>query len=150
MLCSVVLCCCVLLLLSLRASVGYWSFYVCRVRRPCAVLLAGCLQIQVVTSRWISGARDNLFFFLSVPPLFPLSHALLCRFKTSPCGRSKRPRVDPHHAHMCFNMCAWCRYTRGRFERTHWHVLSGHTGFSACHTTPRTDTTTTTTATTAP
>ena len=21
-----------------------------------------------------------------------------------------------HHAHMCFNMCAWCRYTRGRFE----------------------------------
>ena len=34
-----------------------------------------------------------------------------------------------------FNVCAWCRYTRGRFERTHGHVLSGHTGFSRCHTT---------------
>ena len=29
------------------------------------------------------------------------------------------PRLYGHHAHMCFNMCAWCRYTRGRFERTH-------------------------------
>ena len=35
---------------------------------------------------------------------------------------------------MCCNMCAWCRYTRGRFERAHGDVLSGHTGFSACHT----------------
>ena len=41
------------------------------------------------------------------------------RSKTSPCVRSKRPRVFRHHAHMCFNMCAWCRYTRGRFESTH-------------------------------
>ena len=24
-------------------------------------------------------------------------------------------------------MCAWCRYTQGRFERTHGHVLNGHT-----------------------
>ena len=31
-------------------------------------------------------------------------------------------------------MCAWCRYTRGRFERAHEDVWSGHTGFSACHT----------------
>ena len=28
---------------------------------------------------------------------------------------------------MCFNMCA-CRYTRGRFERTHGDVLNVHTG----------------------
>ena len=47
--------------------------------------------------------------------------------KTPPCVRSKRPRVHQHHAHMCFNMCAWCRYTRGRIERTHGGVLSGHT-----------------------
>ena len=52
-----------------------------------------------------------------------------------PCVRSKRHRVCWHHAHTCFNMCAWCRYTRGRFERTHGHVLNGHTGFQACHTT---------------
>ena len=28
------------------------------------------------------------------------------------CVDSKRPRVCRQHAHMCFNMCAWCRYTR--------------------------------------
>ena len=32
--------------------------------------------------------------------------------KTPPCVHSKRLRVCRHHAHMCFNMCAWCRYTR--------------------------------------
>ena len=37
---------------------------------------------------------------------------------TPPCVRSKRPRVHRHHVHMLFNICAWCRYTRGRFERT--------------------------------
>ena len=36
-----------------------------------------------------------------------------------PCERSKRPRVYRHHAHMLKHMCAWCRYTRGRFECTH-------------------------------
>ena len=29
---------------------------------------------------------------------------------------------------LCFNMCAWCRYTRERFERTHGDVLNAHTG----------------------
>ena len=48
--------------------------------------------------------------------------------KTPPCEHSKRPRVYRHHAHMCFNMCAWCRYKRGRFERTHGDVLNPHTG----------------------
>ena len=48
--------------------------------------------------------------------------------KTPPCAHSKRPRVYRHHAHMCFNMCTWCRYTRGRFERTHGDFLNGHTG----------------------
>ena len=47
MLCSVVLCCCVLLLVSLRAFLGYWSVCVHRVCRPCAVLLSGCLRDQV-------------------------------------------------------------------------------------------------------
>ena len=44
----------------------------------------------------------------------------------------KRHRVCRHHAHMCFNMCAWCRYTRGRFGRTHGGVLGSTRGkFSA-------------------
>ena len=42
----------------------------------------------------------------------------------------------------CWNMCAWCQHTLGRFERTHGDVLSGHTGLSACHTPHRTHTTT--------
>ena len=51
----------------------------------------------------------------------------VCPHKTPPWVRSKRPRVHRHHAHMCFNMCAWCRYTWKRIERTHGGVLSGHT-----------------------
>ena len=35
------------------------------------------------------------------------------------CVHPKRPRVCRQHAHMRFNMCACCRYTRGRFECTH-------------------------------
>ena len=33
------------------------------------------------------------------------------------------------------NMCAWCRHTRGRFERAHGDVLSGHMGFFSLYTT---------------
>ena len=36
-----------------------------------------------------------------------------------PCVDSRRPRVYRHHARMCQNMRAWCRYTRGRLESTH-------------------------------
>ena len=39
--------------------------------------------------------------------------------KTPPRVHSKRSHVCQHHAHMCFNVCAWCWYTRGRFESTH-------------------------------
>ena len=56
-----------------------------------------------------------------------------------PCNVQNVPRVYRHHAHMCFNMCAWCRYTRRRFEHTHRDVLSGDTGFfSAPHHTTHT------------
>ena len=47
--------------------------------------------------------------------------------KKPPCVDSKRPRVYRHHAHMCYHMCAWCRYTRGRFESPHGGFLDGHT-----------------------
>ena len=61
---------------------------------------------------------------------------LVCPSKTSLCGRSKRPRVCQHHAHTCFNMCAWCRHARRHFGRTHGDVLDGHTGVLNGHTTP--------------
>ena len=52
-----------------------------------------------------------------------------------PCVCSKRPRVYRHHAHTCLNMCAWCRYTRGRFERTHggFSSVSHHTPHTPQH-----------------
>ena len=34
---------------------------------------------------------------------------------------------------MCFNMCAWCRCTRGRFECTHGGVLDQHFFFGWTH-----------------
>ena len=46
----------------------------------------------------------------------------VCPFNTSSCVRLRRRRVCRHHANMCFNMCAWCWYTRRRFERTHGDV----------------------------
>ena len=46
----------------------------------------------------------------------------MCTFKTSPF-------VPAPRAHMLKHVCACCRYTRRRFERTHGDVLSGHTGF---------------------
>ena len=48
-----------------------------------------------------------------------MKHVSVCTFKTSPC-------VPAPRAHMLKHVCAWCRYTRGRFERTHGDVLSGH------------------------
>ena len=61
------------------------------------------------------------------PPPSPLP--TVCRFKTSPCVRSKRPRVYGHHAYMIQQMFAWCRHTRGRFECTHGGVLEAKYGF---------------------
>ena len=78
---------------------------------------------------WTSGARDNLTWAnfgkqnWRWPPC------------SSPCVHSKRHRV---YRHMCLYMWTCCRYTRGRFERTH--------GFFQRVTPTHTTTTTTTTA----
>ena len=55
-----------------------------------------------------------------------MKNVTVCTFKTSPF-------VPAPRAHMFQHVCAGCRYTRGRFERTHGDALSGHT---APHTTP--------------
>ena len=118
---------CALLSVLLRAFIGYWSVCVCRIHRH-----------MLSNSLFACGIKFlfSLSLFLSA---FPLSHAPVCRFKMPPCVRSKRLRVCRHHAHMCFNMTAWCQYTRRRFERTHGDVLNLHTGvFPACHTTHHT------------
>ena len=81
----------------------------------------------------VSSLSSFIFFPLSFCLLSPCHVALvlclvcvsvlcvmLCvvwcvRSKRLPCLDLKRLRVYRHHAHMCFNMCAWCRHTRGRF-----------------------------------
>ena len=78
------------------------------------------------------------FFFLRV---CEEGRRACVRSKSPPCVHSKRPCVCRHHAHMLKHMCAWCRYTQGRFEST-------HGGFSACHGTHHDHTTPTATATT--
>ena len=65
----------------------------------------------------VSRTNDDL-------PLTPV-----CGVKTSPCERSKRPRVYRHHAYMFQHMCAWCRHTGGRFECTQGGVLEAKYGF---------------------
>ena len=63
-----------------------------------------------------------------------MKNVSMCTFKTSPF-------VPAPRAHMLKHLCAWCRQTRGRFERTHGDVLSGHTGFfSVSHSTHNTTT----------
>ena len=42
----------------------------------------------------------------------------LLKHTTTQHTPQERLRVCRHHAHMCFNMCVWCRHTQGRFERT--------------------------------
>ena len=60
--------------------------------------------------------------------VLPMKNVSVCEFKTSPF-------VPAPRAHMFQHVCAWCRYTLGRFERTHGDVLSGHTEFrSVSHT----------------
>ena len=63
----------------------------------------------------------------------PLVCGCVCGCGCGVCG------VSWQHAHMLKHMCSCCQYTRGRFERTHGDVLSGHTGFfSVSHTTHHT------------
>ena len=92
-----------LCLLSLSSLVVYVSSCVCR--RVCLCVWCG------VVCRVVRHAEN---------PVCRLKNASVCRFK--------RPRVCRQHAHMLFSMCAWCRYTRGRFECTH-----GERFFEATH-----------------
>ena len=49
-------------------------------------------------------------------PRVSTQHVSMCAFKMSPC-------VPAPRAHMLKHMCAWCRYKRGGFERTHGDVF---------------------------
>ena len=91
---------------------------------PC--LLSLSLSVSVSFSVWCCGRNVLccvvLCFVVCVCVLCVLSECVT-RFET-PCVHSTRPRVYRHHAHMFQHMCAWCRYKRGGFERTHGDVFS--------------------------
>ena len=66
--------------------------------------------IVIVTLRGERREREEKEREKREPPP-PFSPPPVCRFKTSPCVLAKRAHV--------FNMRAFCRYTRGRFEPAH-------------------------------
>ena len=101
-------CCCVVVCVVCRVLCVYmwccvlcwcccWWWWWC----VCGVVVVVCVCVARL------GARKN--------PRAQVQHASVCRFKTPPCVPAKRPHV--------FNMLAFCRYTRRRFESTHGSVL---------------------------
>ena len=107
------------------------------------VLFSSCYQTLQgkeprVLSANLSEARDNSTWAVSwlaeltVTPLPSPSFLLLspvCPSKKPLCVDSKRPRVHRHHARMWWHICAWCRYTRRRFECAHGGVSESTYGF---------------------
>ena len=104
-----------LLCLSLSLSL---SVSVCLCLSPwCCVLCCGvvCAVLWCGVKRWKTPcvhSKHSRVYVQNIP---------VCTFKTSPCMPAQR-------AHMLKHVCAWCRYTLGRFERTHGDVLNGHKG----------------------
>ena len=121
---SVVFCCLVLsLLFHLLFSLCLLSLSLCprlRVMLCCVVLcvwecmwclwcvwcvrVCGVVLLVVVVRVGVRHAEKPL-----KKTVCGFRHASVCTFKTSPTGTT-RTRL---------NMCAWCRYTRRRFKRTH-------------------------------
>ena len=81
----------------MKLQVGWLCVVVCRCRRVVSLSLSYlCVWLWCVCERgmvWCGVRGDTL---------------------KKPCVHPKRPRVQ-----RCNHMRVWCRYTRGRFERTH-------------------------------
>ena len=80
----------------------------------CAVLCVCCV-VSVCGAAW------------HAEPLLSLS---MCTFQTLRVSIQNLLRVCQQHAHMLFNMWAWCRYTRDVSNLHTGGVLSLHTGSS--------------------
>ena len=99
----------------------------------CLVLSSLVFSCPLLSCLLLSCRSSSVFSSLSVPVFFlclclslslsPCGVCAWCPLNTSPCVRSKRRRVYRHHAHTLKHVCAWCRYKRGRFERTHGEVF---------------------------
>ena len=86
---------------------------------------AFCVLVSVVCARGVSLCVvlvlvlvRNVWCVLSVTPRVLVKNVSVCTFRTHPCVPAKRAHV--------FNMRAFCRYTRKRFERTHGDVFNLH------------------------
>ena len=102
---------CLLCLLSLSLSFFVSACLCLRVLlRSCCCGVLWCVMLCCVLCCGVC-ARCVVWCGALKNPVRPLN--------TSPCVRPKRPHVSRHHAHMLKHVCAWCRFTRGRFGRTH-------------------------------
>ena len=103
-----------------------------RVQLPARHLPHSAPEVTVILRH---AERLNLWLLA----FFSCAFEARCLFSAPRCARNFSPQNEPpsqmsrepsggqepqhtavgHHARTSFNMCAWCRYTRGRFGRTH-------------------------------
>ena len=62
--------------------------------------------------------EKTLGLLMKNTPRVSTQHVSVCPLNTPPRVRPKHPCVCRRHAHMLKHVCAWCRYTRARFELT--------------------------------
>ena len=114
------------LLFSCLSSAVFFSLSLCLCL--CLRVVLWCVCVCVVVMLWRCGVSIQ-------NPRVSIQNVPVCTFKTCPCVRSKRFCVCRQNERMLKHMCAWCRCTRGSFERTHGHEKNGHTGvFESTHT----------------
>ena len=108
------LCPCLLpLSLSVSVSVSVPVFFLCLCLSVCLCL---CLCLRVLLRVGVRGLCVCFVWCGVWRRLGTQKKTSVRRFKNVPvCTR--------HHAHMLKHICAWCRNTRGRFERTHGDVF---------------------------
>ena len=109
-LCCVVLCCVVLCCVVLCCVV------LCCVALRCVALR--CVALRCVALRCVA-LRCVVLCCVVCGVVCDTLKNPVCPLNTSPCVRSKRPRVYRHHAHTCCNMCARGAGTNGDVLNVH-------------------------------
>ena len=116
MLCAVVVC-----VLCACVRVGVCVLCACVLVLVCVGVCCCCVGVCCVCVCVCVGVCVAVCVSVCVSVFVVVWHAetSVCAFNTSPCVRSKCPRVYRQHAHMFFS----CGHVAG----THWDVLNAHT-----------------------
>ena len=102
-------CCCAFVMCVLVGWLVLWFGWLVLV---CRCGCGGCGVVVVVVETCVVWHAENLRVSIQNVSVYAFKRSRVCRL----------------HAHMCFNMWTWCRYTRWRFERTNGGVLHERTG----------------------